>query len=472
VDWLGLSLRAKSDPLPVDGHVWREYSATNIWGKRRVLWSNEGDRVCTLLSEPRSSIIGSNQALLEIDNEWLYHGTGTRGVLDKLATSMFYDVTGISRLDLAVDFVPDKRQAEIIRGLASGKYYVQGKQNGSGFWSTDGNEKLSSMWTGDRIPHCLSWGHKTSSIRWKLYYKSKELLDACGGAFFDKPYIVDIWKQYGFDVSNVWRLEVSMHHLNTLNLYGEVIDLDTVEQQRPDIFLSLYNSRFVVRENQGHADKTNDKIVPFLNLRDDIRHVRMRPAGELAEHSGRVTLLRHLVKSLEDEHILLDKRTRSDVLAHIGRIVERDRMYNYFRMVTGYWYSEYVQVINELAGQASSSGKSPVVNTQPMQGKGEKIKEDLFCPRGAKSIGTYQMRGSYDFDESGLQEKKHEQIMPNTSFEDLSDVMQRVKNEEQKQRDEYEEWKRAVREEVKRDTTVKYYGSKSGNDLLLDPQLP
>ena len=360
IDWLGLTLRTTSTPLPIAGHQWREYSATNVWAKRRVLWSDEGDRVCTLLSEPRSSTIKSNMALLEIDNEWLYHGTGTEEILSKLATSFFFEVVGISRLDLAVDFCPTEEQAEIMRSLSSGDAYVQGKQNGSTFWSVNTNEKLHPMWLGKPISHQLSWGHKTSSIRWKLYYKTKELLDAGGGQFMDKPYIVDQWRARDMDISNVWRLEVSMHHLNDYNLYGQRIDLDVLKYQRASIFMSLFNSRFKVRKNEKHKDRTNDTLIDFLPIENLKSYFKKAPAKTMREHHGRITLLRHLAASLEDEHVYLDRQSREAVLDHMSKVIQRDHLQNYFYVMVGKWFEEYAADVREYASCTSNEEKTPL----------------------------------------------------------------------------------------------------------------
>ena len=360
IDWLGLTLRTTSTPLPIAGHQWREYSATNVWAKRRVLWSDEGDRVCTLLSEPRSSTIKSNMALLEIDNEWLYHGSGTEEILKKLAAGFFYEVVGISRLDLAVDFCPTEEQAEIIRKLSSGDAYVQGKQNGSSFWSVNANEKLNPMWLGKPISHQLSWGHKTSSIRWKLYYKTKELLDAGGGQFMDKPYIVDQWRARDMDISNVWRLEVSLHHLNDYNLYGQRIDLDVLKYQRASIFMSLFNSRFKVRKNEGHKDRTNDTLIDFLPIENLGSYFKKAPARTMREHHGRITLLRHLAASLDDEHVYLDRQSREAVLEHMSKIIQRDHLQNYFYVMVGKWFEEYANDVREHASCTSNEEKTPL----------------------------------------------------------------------------------------------------------------
>lgn len=341
IDWLGLSVRVLGDPKPLPGYQWREYTATNVWGKRRVLWTESGDRVLTLLTEPRSSILGSKCGLVEIENEWLYHGGGAEKILATLLKSVPYEITGISRLDLCADFVPDAAQREVILGLGAGAYYVAGKRSGSGFWSTNKAECLHRSWRGFPIPHSQSWGHKTSDVKWKLYYKTRELWEAGGWVFPHKPYIIDQWRLAGFDESNVWRLEVSLKHLNGMMFQGEVFDLHQLTNCRGEFFINFFNKRFIVKENQGHADKTNDTVIHFLPLPYLNSPVTSTPPKSLAKHSGRITLLRHLVQSLDDEHILLDAPTRMAVFNHIQQVIDRDHLDNYFHAMTGKWPDEF-----------------------------------------------------------------------------------------------------------------------------------
>ena len=349
VDWLGVTMRLRGDIQPIRGYVWQEYSATNVWAKRRILYTDEGDKVLTLLSEPRSPQIKANIGLCEIGNEWLYHGIGFDGVLKLLSQSQLWDFVGISRLDLCCDFCPTPAQKMIILGLASGEYYVGSKQNGSGFWSTNTNEKLSPMWRGNPIPHCQSWGHKTSEIKWKLYYKTKELYDAGGGKFLTKTYIADRWRIHGLDESNVWRLEVSMKHLNNYSVYGEQIDLNYIRNFGSELFVRMYNQRFKVKLNEGHKDRSNDKVVTFLDMPKLVRAFERSEPKSHRERNGRITLLRHLVESLKDEQVLFDRVSRNAVFEHIFSILERDNLHAYFTSMTGMVFEEYIAVKDEEA---------------------------------------------------------------------------------------------------------------------------
>lgn len=348
-DWLGLSLRLSGEVKPIEGYIWREYSATNVWNKRRILYTEDGDKVLTLLNEPRSAIIAKNAALLEIENEWLYHGGGYWRILDTLRSSVFFEVIGISRLDLCVDFVPTKSQSATIDSLYNGKYYVVGKRNGSNFWSRNKNPKLQADWLNREIPHNQSWGHKTSAIKWKLYYKSKELLDAMGGKFYDKPYIVDMWRINGLDTSNVWRLEVSLKHLNDYSIYGHPITLDWLDSNQLELFCQMYNQRFQIRKNQGHLDRSNDDEVEFLPIPKIEKTFERNDPKSKRQHNGRITLLRHLVQSLDDEQVLLDTVSRNAVFDHIASILNRDNLHNYFLAITGQWFDEWVATKDQQA---------------------------------------------------------------------------------------------------------------------------
>lgn len=363
-DWLGLSLRLSGEVKPIEGYIWREYSATNVWNKRRILYTEDGDKVLTLLNEPRSAIIAKNAALLEIENEWLYHGGGYWRILDTLRSSVFFEVIGISRLDLCVDFVPTKSQAATIDKLYNGTYYVVGKRNGSNFWSRNKNPKLQADWLNREIPHNQSWGHKTSAIKWKLYYKSKELLDAMGGKFYDKPYIVDMWRINGLDTSNVWRLEVSLKHLNDYSIYGHPITLDWLDNNQLELFCQMYNQRFQIRKNQGHLDRSNDDEVEFIPIPKIMRTFQRNDPKSKRQHNGRITLLRHLVQSLDDEQVLFDSVSRSAVFDHIASILNRDNLHNYFFAITGQWFDEWVATKDEqAAGTQVLDIPRPQVNT-------------------------------------------------------------------------------------------------------------
>lgn len=361
VDWLGLTLRLKTlvgDAPP--GHRWAFYSGTNVWHSRWCLYNEYGEKVFTLLFQPKSrGFLKADQALFEVANEWLYHGVGFQGALELLRRSCDFEVMGISRLDLAADFNPDFAQMEVIESLFRQRMYVSGKQNGLGWWTMVHDDCLPLWWQG-KCPKDISWGHKTSDVRWKLYYKSNELREGIKGAGWNKPYIVDMWRELGMDIRNVWRLEVSIHNCNTFDFMGEKLTYDRFLSSGSDLFQALYSSRFQVRMDEGHKDKSNDTIVNFLPVGGLRSAFRVRRRDVIVEHNSSIPLLRHLVRDVLTEQVVMNEPVRESVLATIGVVIERDGLHRYFRELVGEEYDswcEWVRVQGYYFGQQVLTAK-------------------------------------------------------------------------------------------------------------------
>lgn len=343
---MGLSLSLNELPRRAPAEcIWQKYDGTKVWRNRWVLYNDHGQRIFTLLSVPKSTLIKGNAALLEVENEWLYHGLGIDGVLRLLGNVCTFRINGMSRCDMAADFCPDAAQKDIIMGLRDGRYRVSGKQNGSDFWSVNNQEWVPDMWKGIRIPHQQSWGHKTSAIKWKLYYKSKELHDAVGGKGFDKPYIVDMWREYGMDIENVWRLEVSVQGCNQHLVCGEPFSYRLFRKNMNGVFDALLRSRFDVRREEGHKDKSNDEQVPLLRMINYGTSFKNYRRDTMAKRNGRITLLRYLVQSIDTPEVLLDDDTREMVFYHIGDLLRRDGLQNYFSVMVGQDYEAWVEEV-------------------------------------------------------------------------------------------------------------------------------
>ena len=362
-DWFALSIRLGGEEIRTPAHHHWEVSdvGTNVWGKRSILYNEYGEKVLTLLSKPKSSLIDSSMALVEVANEWLYHGIGVHGALLKLRWAVPYEVVGLSRLDLAVDFNPGVSLARKIKGLSVGALSVGMKQNGSGFWSVNHDEWMPELWRDKRIQHDMNWGHKESDVKWKLYYKSKELKDAVGGKGWDKPYIVDLWREAKLDPYNVWRLEVSIKRCNKLMFLGEPLSMEAWRKHTVDLWNSLYESRFQVYA----PGKCNKRQVPFLPHGEG-SPIRCRKYDGERVSSARTGLLRQLVKSLESEEVRLDAPTRKDVLATIDGIVKRDNLFRYFEGMTAIKYDDWLAQFSEY----SSVDRVPMVNDNKNVSKG------------------------------------------------------------------------------------------------------
>lgn len=358
VDWLAVSVRFHEDEfgnLP-DGHFYVDYDGTNVWKSRRIVFNEYAEKVATILFHPKSKIIAANAALIEIANEWLYHGNSPLNILNMLQHWRLFDVTGLSRVDLAVDFNPTARQWHHIVALAKGEDYISGKRSGSSFWSVVKCDLLAEKYQGKKIPHCQSWGHKTTAVKWKLYYKSKELADVYGGKLMAKPYILDCWDEAGLDRKDVWRLEVSIKNGNGQEFREEPITLDAIHHNPREIFSALYNKRFQVRRQENHADKSNDRLVPFLPI-GMASGIHTAAPKATSKRNPTITLLRHLLDAIDNEEILLNDDIREETLATMERLIENANLGNYFRVVAGEDFYSFVESTRIRAADIRETGK-------------------------------------------------------------------------------------------------------------------
>lgn len=367
VDWLALTIRI---PLEIDWNTieppdnwrFRVLGGTAVWNVRVLVLTADGEKIATILCSPRNTqIFEPNVALIEIANEWLYHGIGWQGILEKLSINLSFEVLGISRADVCCDFTPTETQRHIIFGLRTKEYQVGGKENGAGFNSVNPSSKYKGIladWTLDRnIPHQQSWGHKTSDIKWKLYYKSRELL-----VDGDKPYIRDAWERCGLDVKDVWRLECSMHYPHRLLLAGRPVSYEVFNAEWPSLMRSMYQSRFKVQFITGKADKSKEPFVSFIPALDEVcADVRCRPPLGSKTRYGRITLLRHLIKSLNDEQVLLNDTAREGVMWLVDNLVQEDNLDEYFERITTLPVADWIEDVRVDAYSRVAPCKSAVL---------------------------------------------------------------------------------------------------------------
>lgn len=271
VDWLAFSVRLCETSTERDNHAFSfrspagyrlvEFAGTNIYKRRIILYHESGRKVLTMLCEPHSRVIDRLAMLVEVANEYLY--TGFTQMLDLINEVHPCTFLCLSRFDVCCDFVATPERLQLIKQLSENQAYVQGKRDGVSFHA------YTAEITGiERVNRQQSWGSKNSNIKWKVYNKSLEIFEVGknGERTCNKPYIADEWRRAGWDVLNVWRIEVSLSPAAKFQFYGKRLSWKLAINgfDVTDLFVSLYMTRFVVRLNQGHRDKTNDKRVHLL----------------------------------------------------------------------------------------------------------------------------------------------------------------------------------------------------------------
>lgn len=320
-DWFSFSFRGSYHPylLPTD---FREEicSGTNVFAHRAIYWYR-GSKVLTVMGKPKSKALRQDLVLVEVANRWLYDGIEFDNILRTMFPAMV--LNNMSRIDICADFAGTDVVMNVVEGLSSGNYYVNGKKLGS-VWYEEGKS---------RLPYCLNFGSVKSEVKWKLYDKTKEI--GANTHHCTKPWIVAWWKSNGLDKSNVWRLEVSFHGerfaddaRNNIGLY----DMQNSDILRV-VFAEFYKYRFVVKQ-RGHTRRVNDKVVPFLRLDECnqpyISRQRQISKGRYDDAQDGKLLLDRLMHSYT-ESVTLSSETMVEMVPLIKHLCEEYGYYPYLR---------------------------------------------------------------------------------------------------------------------------------------------
>lgn len=289
-DWFAMSclLANPRDARPLvapQGWSCLLMSPTSVWAERWFVLDGDGNKVATILCSPRSSIIDARRCVVEIANRWLYFDD-FHIMVDLVCGILPMSIEGLNRVDLCCDFEMTAELYDVYKKLADGSAYIKALRSGAVFWQDVNAGSLGMV----RVPHCLNFGGFDSTFKWKVYWKFLELEQAPPEG--KKPYIVDMWKNAGFSEKQVWRVEVSIKDTNSLrNMKQEKILPLQWWDERVSLFKSIYSDKFVVRENQGHADKRNDRILPFLEIVGEktVRHALPSASRDDSDPERRTT---------------------------------------------------------------------------------------------------------------------------------------------------------------------------------------
>lgn len=307
-----------------------------------MVYTQQGDKMLTLLWNPHSNMIPSDTLFVELANRWLYTMPSYNPVRDTLQEIHPHTWGGLSRFDIATDFIPDLHQMAIIEGLQAGDIYVQGKREGSQFHTYKQGLKVH------RVPKCMSWGSPYTAVKFKLYNKSKEIYetDPQGRKWCNKPYIAEYWAHNGLNTGgDVWRLEVSITNASSHQWRGEKLDWsETDAAEYTSLFYDLVKTRWCLRKNEGHPNKRYDTPVPFL-LMPDTTPYRLRRLDPRTEqhHTDHAATLRNLIKELDKCETKCNRDIANSLLSAAMNIVEVAKLGNYFRNTFGKSFDQYAQ---------------------------------------------------------------------------------------------------------------------------------
>lgn len=330
-----------------DGYSAQFFIGTNVFDRRIIVRDVSGRKVLTLLYQPKSPLIPKRICLCEVANVCLYDGSWRAVCLliQKIHAGSF---NSLSRLDIACDF--DEIGDDVAKMFDEGLIYVQKKKEGCMFYDT--MEKDGYV---IRKPRQISFGSKTSKIKWKLYNKSKEIKVS------HKEYIEHMWHEEGLDLSkDIWRLEVSLTRVSSLQcLNKDNVDLlDFREFMEREsyfwLFPAFYTNNFVVRKNEGRTgNKYNpNSLFDFLGLHDknDFLKLSVRsavlPAKKYVADKEVIEVFLRFVTDLQKEVVLRHFGIADNILSAIRNMMNVFSLGDVLKDVCGVTFEELVALVD------------------------------------------------------------------------------------------------------------------------------
>lgn len=276
-DWFAMSckLTHERDGRPPEvplGWSALPMSETAVWGERWFLIDPNGNKVATILCSPRSPKIPALSANVQIANRFLYYDD-FKEVCDLVLASFSLVPCGLSRIDLCCDFEMSASMYDTYIALAKKDARIKGAHESVSWWKDIPSDKRENIPICHDVPNQVNWGGAESTFHWKIYYKWLELARAAPED--QKPWILDTWRYWGLRERFVWRVEVSISHSNGLRVWnGQKMTPFEWYDNRVQLFQDLYADKVVIRRKEGHADRRNDTILPFLEVSGEksVRH--------------------------------------------------------------------------------------------------------------------------------------------------------------------------------------------------------
>lgn len=356
IDWLSFSYNLNlteeeySDFIKMKipaGYSAEYFDGTKVFNRRLILRDTSGRKVLTLLYDPKSSLIPKRICLCEVANVCLYDGSWRAVCLlmEKIHAGGF---NSLSRLDIACDF--DEIGDDVAKMFDESLIYVQRKKEGCMFY--DYSERDGYV---IRKPRQISFGSKTSKIKWKLYNKSKEIKVS------HKEYIEHMWHEEGMNLSkDIWRLEVSLTRVSSLQcLNKENADLLDFREfwERESyywLFPALYTNNFVVRRNLGRVDNKYkpNPLFDFLEMYDEkcVLDLSIKsavlPARKYVADKEVVEVFLRMVTDLQKEVVRRHFSVADNMLSAVRNMMNVFSLEDVLKDICGVSFEELVALVD------------------------------------------------------------------------------------------------------------------------------
>lgn len=280
----------------------------------RELWtiSLNKEEIAQVQAEPCSSILKADSVIVKFHNRLLYQKE-LWDIVDRFLLDHRLQVANISRLDLCADFndFHNYAPADFILDFITSKLRHKGQGEGASYFQHYNVHQGAT--TVQRVRYTgLSFGTHKSDARVYLYDKTLELSQ------HDKPWIRDLWKQGGLDISRkVWRLEVSLKG-KSMKFKDKATGEDytaTADGLHKVSEVSLLYHTFVrkffsfVRNRAGITNITREPVIQLFNGEPYMDRAVLRPV------TGSTNAEKILIRQLWQ---MSDRYRAPDILADEG----------------------------------------------------------------------------------------------------------------------------------------------------------
>lgn len=254
IDWLSISGKSRGIK-PIHYKKVRLNYGTSVFKAIDELYYNN-NRICTITSQPYSSVICPDLFIIKFDNWVLYSDRFYNYFAEVIKESGLYEYQ-ISRIDIAKDFnrfYKGRKPANLIKEFLSMHKSKLGIQKYNVWGET------RRILTYDY----LAFGKKSSIVNTYLYNKTLEMQQVK-----HKPWITNKWNEHNLKSSEpVFRLEFSIKksELSFINTEtGEnflfnithIFDQDVIE----DLYLHMLSKNFRFKYNSGKKNISREREV-------------------------------------------------------------------------------------------------------------------------------------------------------------------------------------------------------------------
>ena len=304
---------------------------------------------------------------VQVANELLYQSAVNESfrLLEQCFPAYF---NSMGRIDLCCDFEGTDDFIKNLNDLNDASSYMQGKKEGSSWW----HEIRENNGFFNKQLHCLTFGSAQTEIKLKIYHKSRELgllggrkkenkemeaIDGVEDQSIDchKPYIVSEWETAGFNKKRVWRMEFSISGANQIRQNYKSLTLADVasDEWKLRSFLGLYNSRCIVRKNQGgrRGHKNLDEVVRLLDLPVELCELKWAETkGELGANVSAIPIIRSMMTKISDPIIMSNDEVFTSYATAICDLVNHNRLSGWFKSRFGDDVQAYMENIYQDVG--------------------------------------------------------------------------------------------------------------------------